>query len=215
MNKHHGQILKKIIEEKDIKTESLISLLHLNKAAIGRLYESTCINWDTIATIGRLISHDFRTEFPELAESAINKYKKEFAYLDEQVGGFAKIYLIDDSELDTLVFKLMLGQVKKEFQLNTFNNGEVAINKLLEISINCPEKMPEHIFLDLKMPKMDGRQFLEHFQRLNIDPNHTVKIHILTSSIFYTEINKYTAHPLVNTFITKPVKTKVITDIIM
>lgn len=214
MSKHHGQVIREVVEKKHLEPEHLIQLLNSNKMAVDRLYKSPRLNWDTIATIGRLIEHDFASEFPEFVENAVDAYKAKYTYSGEQPDTYSNIFLVDDSELDTFVFKLTLNKAKKEVQLSTFINGEAAINKLLEISINCPDKLPEHVFLDLKMPVMDGALFLEHFHRLNIDPHHKIKIHVLTSSVFYSELSKYKAHPLVNTYITKPIKSNVIATII-
>jgi CheY-like chemotaxis protein len=214
MDKHHGQVLKKIIKEKNIEIQQLCRLLNLNKSGVYRLYENRRVHWHVIATIGRLIGHDFSAEFPELAMAALAAYNDEYKYQDEQLNNLADIFLVDDSEIDTYIFRLTLNQVNKKVQLRTFKNGETAINKLLEISVNCPDKLPDHVFLDLQMPVMDGHLFLKHFHRLNLDPYNKIKIHILTSSIFYSELDKYRAHPLISNYLIKPIKKNLIATIL-
>ncbi|TWR28839.1 response regulator [Mucilaginibacter pallidiroseus] len=204
MEKHNGEIVKKVLIRKGLKAESLSALLSLNKITVDRLLSNPNLKWAVIATIGRLIEHDFSLEFPEedrlAREIYINNHK-----IDSALNDYASVFLIDDSEMDIQVFKLTLKQLLVNVELNTFANGELAINKLLELCFNSPDKLPKHIFLDLQMPIMNGGHFLEQFHRLNIDPLRQIKIHVLTSSIFHSEIERYKAHPLVSDILTKPV----------
>ncbi len=204
MEKHNGKIVKRVLIHKGLEIEELSTLLSLNRVNVNRLLSNPNLKWTTIATIGRLIEHDFSNEFPEEdrleKEAYINSHK-----IDTSLYDYASVFLIDDSEMDVQVFKLTLKQLLVNVELNTFANGELAINKLLELCFNSPDKLPKHIFLDLQMPVMNGGLFLEQFHRLNIDPLRQIKIHVLTSSIFHSEIERYKAHPLVSDILTKPV----------
>ena len=212
MSKHNGRVVEQVLEEMGINAGHLASLLDSNKATVERFLKNGNLDWSTITIIGRVIGHDFSCEFPELAKQELDAFRVSYT-ISQQQEDFSDIFLIDDSEMDTIVFKLTLHKVLEGIKVKSFTTGESALNELLYISVNHPEKLPGHIFLDLKMPVMDGTRFLEHFHRLNIDPNKKVKIHVLTSSIFISERNKFLANPLVNRFISKPIKPEVIKSI--
>ena len=56
------------------------------------------------------------------------------------------------------------------------------------------------IFLDINMPVMNGWQFLEQMQILNLNPT----VYILTSSIDQSDISKARTFKNVKAFLTKP-----------
>ncbi|MDB5063543.1 MAG: hypothetical protein JWP67_3386 [Mucilaginibacter sp.] len=208
MNKHYGQIVEYVVRKAGYNAADLALKTNSNKRNIYHLFQAKNLRTDIIYNIGCIIKHDFSQEFPELfqnkkSEEDYTKHKKSLIIDNNQR---ANIFIIDDTELDIVIFKMTLKKVLKDSQVNVFYNGESAISKLLEISINEPGFLPDHIFLDLNMPVMDGWDFLEEFHRLNIDPLHKVKIHILSSSIFYSEIKRSLSNPLVGDFISKPVE---------
>jgi CheY-like chemotaxis protein len=65
------------------------------------------------------------------------------------------LLLVDDDQEDQEIFDMALEKVGSKVKLLTANNGEEAIHLLL----NEPQK-PHYIFLDLNMPRMNGKQFL-------------------------------------------------------
>lgn len=118
---------------------------------------------------------------------------------------FPKILVIDDEELDNAIFKMLINRVIKNSEVDVMVNGEEAIKKLLEVSNHNPELLPDFIFLDLKMPVMNGWQFLKEFERLNIDPLRKIQIYILSSSVLSDDIDKSLSNPLVEDFLSKPI----------
>ena len=206
MKRHHGSILQEVLQRKGIDEQRILELTNSNRTWLKRLYATPTLNWNTINVIGRLISHDFAFDFPELAKQALEGHNAAIKLQNYQQNVFSSIFLVEDSEMDQHIFKITLKQLVPDSELKTFNNGDLAINELLNMSINYPDKLPKHIFLDLKMPVMGGAEFLDEFNRLNIDPYKKIKIHILTSSVFHSEIQKFKIHPLVNTFLRKPIE---------
>ena len=64
--------------------------------------------------------------------------------------------LIDDDIDDQEIFALALDQVSDRFQCRVANNAFEALKQLL----NSPGDLPDFIFLDLNMPRMNGRECL-------------------------------------------------------
>jgi DNA-binding response OmpR family regulator len=77
--------------------------------------------------------------------------------------------LIDDDLDDQEIFAVALKQVNIDFQCQLATSGTEAIKKLSDPSLPAPD----FIFLDLNMPKMNGKECLREiktFQHLNHIP---------------------------------------------
>jgi CheY-like chemotaxis protein len=72
-----------------------------------------------------------------------------------------RLLLVDDSEDDVFFFKRTLERVKNQCSLHCASNGEEAIQFLKEGSASVPPVLPSVVFLDLKMPIVNGFEVLE------------------------------------------------------
>lgn len=77
-----------------------------------------------------------------------------------------KVLIIEDNETLNEAYKLILE--KDGHEVTTAFNGEEGLEKLKEVS-------PDLILLDMLMPKMDGLEFLRHFNPGSY-PNTTIII---------------------------------------
>ena len=117
----------------------------------------------------------------------------------------AHILLIEDSEIDKVIFSLMIKKTLDNPIIETCENGIEAISRLKELKSQGNDLLPDYIFLDLAMPLMDGWAFMEEYSRLDIDPTHKSKIYVLSSSIFKEDLEKSHANPRIENFISKPI----------
>lgn len=90
------------------------------------------------------------------------------------------IYIIDDDPIILFGIRKMLPLVTDCKSIHEFENGKSAFESLKE-SLLSKKEMPDVIFLDINMPIMDGWEFLEAFQKLDVDKR--IRINIITSSI--------------------------------
>jgi len=65
-------------------------------------------------------------------------------------------FIADDDQDDKELFINALQQIDEHFTYITASDGEEALKKLLDITF----QLPEIIFLDLNMPKINGKQCL-------------------------------------------------------
>ncbi len=103
------------------------------------------------------------------------------------------ILLVDDDDTTNFLNKRLLEDMGVAKEIVVAQNGKDAIN-YLEASCRGNEgsvtKCPDLIFLDIKMPVMDGFSFLEEYQRRNLDEQDHVIIMMLTSSASFYDLER-------------------------
>jgi CheY-like chemotaxis protein len=122
-----------------------------------------------------------------------------------------KILVVDDDENWCFISKRMLSKASMGKEIITAKNGLEALNKLQQYAANG-EKLPELIFLDIKMPVMDGFEFLEELSSLdNLNLSDT-KIFICSSSLHPKDQERAAQHAVAG-FLSKPFTTDVLSAI--
>jgi CheY-like chemotaxis protein len=71
------------------------------------------------------------------------------------------IFLVDDDEDDREMFVEALQEVGENFSFDSAEDGEQALNYLR----NESNRLPDLIFLDMNMPRLNGRQCLEELKK--------------------------------------------------
>jgi len=74
---------------------------------------------------------------------------------------FIKCFLIDDDEDDYEIFRMALSEVDKSIEVHYALNGMEALRKLRE----DPSLLPDYFFVDLNMPRMNGKQCVEAIRK--------------------------------------------------
>lgn len=88
------------------------------------------------------------------------------------------VTLADDDEDDRLLFTDAFDELKVSTVVNTFNNGKLLMDYLLE-----PENvLPHIIFLDLNMPIMNGIECLKEIKQNDRLKNIAIAIYSTSSS---------------------------------
>ncbi|MGV3586514.1 MAG: response regulator [Adhaeribacter sp.] len=118
------------------------------------------------------------------------------------------IVLIDDDETTNHVNLRTLKRTNIAKDIKIFMNGEQALHYLQAIaaqtSSGASEKYPDLIFLDIKMPIMDGFEFLEAYQELHAQYQIPTKIMMLTSSASFYDLNRLEKYAVVKRHFPKP-----------
>lgn len=89
---------------------------------------------------------------------------------------FKNVLLVDDDYVSNFIADHLLNKFKVCKNITICRNGDEALKYL-----QSAEEFPELIFLDINMPVMDGFEFIDAFQRYNMDRNKT-RIIIYTAS---------------------------------
>jgi response regulator RpfG family c-di-GMP phosphodiesterase len=116
------------------------------------------------------------------------------------------IMLIDDDPIVNFISSKVLNKYNEEFEILDFQKALDALYYLRQ----HPEKSPDVIFLDLNMPEMDGWEFLQEYEKLNLRSD----LYILTSSFAQRDVNKSKHYSKVKDFIIKPLTKQTIQRIL-
>ncbi len=122
------------------------------------------------------------------------------------------VLIVDDEDNWRYVTKILFQDTGAVNSVLTANNGLEALKKL-QNSIDNGEKLPELIILDIKMPVMDGFQFLENLTKIpNLNLSGT-KIYITTSSFLAKDKERAKLYPIAG-YITKPLTEEIVRSIL-
>ncbi len=125
---------------------------------------------------------------------------------------YKTVLMIDDNDIDGFVTKKIIE--KSGFAKNVIIKKS-AVEALEYLSSKDPlrKRLPDIIFLDLRMPEMDGFEFLEEYEKLNKYFVDNCKIVVFSSSIDTDDYNKAKRNKYVWKFVSKPISMKLLMEI--
>ena len=107
------------------------------------------------------------------------------------------IYLADDDEEDSMLFKEALQEVDITTHVEVFNNGVTLMDKLLTRGTS----LPDAIYLDLNMPLMNGEECLDDIRN---EPQFSKTPIIIYSTYIENSLADKLKNKGANWFIIKP-----------
>jgi CheY-like chemotaxis protein len=120
---------------------------------------------------------------------------------------FKTCLLIDDNYIDNFVTRKILESGNFAEKIVVVGSATDAIGSLRDGSV-----IPDVIFLDVRMPQMGGFEFLEEFDKINIDKSN-IKVFMLSSSLDPIDMRKSTDNKYITQFIHKPLTQKALEEL--
>ena len=120
---------------------------------------------------------------------------------------FKTCLLIDDNYIDNFVTRKILEGSNFAETIIVVRSANEAINSLRSGLLK-----PDVIFLDVRMPLMSGFEFLEEYDKIDIDKGY-VKIFMLSSSLDPLDLRKSTDNKYITQFIHKPLTQKALEEL--
>ena len=99
-----------------------------------------------------------------------------------------QVLLIDDNDIDNAVNAKLLQLAKISDDITTFTDPMKALRHLATVGSTWTS--PRHILLDIRMPNMDGFEWLDAFRQLPDDIQAMCRVFMLTASINRDELDK-------------------------
>jgi CheY-like chemotaxis protein len=103
------------------------------------------------------------------------------------------VLLVDDDDTTNFLNKRLLKEMQVAKEVLALKNGQEALEYLEKACEPVPDPeypCPDLIFLDIKMPVMDGFEFLEEYHRRGLDSGDHVIILMLTSSASFYDLER-------------------------
>ncbi|MBB5188472.1 CheY-like chemotaxis protein [Zhongshania antarctica] len=92
----------------------------------------------------------------------------------------SSFWIVDDSKADRIIFKETLSRLGTQLQLREIDDGEILLN---ELDHKKNSELPDVIFLDISMRRMNGKSALQ-FIRADKRYDH---IYIVMQTVSYRE----------------------------
>jgi CheY-like chemotaxis protein len=126
---------------------------------------------------------------------------------------FKRVMVIDDNEIDRYIANRNITKYAFAEEVITMESSRSALN-FLESLKDTPEQLPQLIFLDIRMPEIDGFGFLEEYEKLPDSVKKNCIIMMLTTSLNPTDHERAKNNQFVNRFLNKPLDKEKIDSLI-
>lgn len=116
--------------------------------------------------------------------------------------------LIDDNYIDNFVTRKILESSNFAEKIIVEQSAPDAIDSLRDGTVQ-----PDVIFLDLRMPMMNGFEFLQEYDKLDLESKSAIKIFMLSSSLDPTDVKRSSQNKYISQFIHKPLTHKILSEL--
>lgn len=119
---------------------------------------------------------------------------------------FNKIMLVDDDEATNVLAELLLRRLNAAKEIVVADNGQIACTLIRETG--CPDL----IFLDMRMPHMDGFEFLDCLSEM--DTCKLAKVIMVSSMIQQEERDRALSYAQVLDCLQKPITKEMVEGVV-
>lgn len=125
-----------------------------------------------------------------------------------------RFIVVDDDRSNNLICQCSLRRFCGSTEIKTFLEPEVALQYIRDFYTHAESDTSTVLFLDINMPILTGWEFLDIFNEFSTAVHKQFAIYMLTSSIDARDREKAQLNPLVKGFLSKPLSTQVVREIL-
>ena len=128
------------------------------------------------------------------------------------------VLLVDDDPAATFINKVFIRNLPLDVDVYAATDGKDALDLLDEISVSLNGQesfIPCLLILDIKMPVMDGWEFLDaYMDRYSKEIKNNITVVVTTMSQDERDIIKASNNPMIKEFVQKPLSDEKLLEII-
>lgn len=124
---------------------------------------------------------------------------------------FSYVLFVDDEYSSNYYHEFILKSCDLVTETGSFLSARKALKYFRDIKAGVPHKMPDLIFLDINMPEIDGFEFIDLFQGIQLEQNPIIII--ISTTLNPSEKERAKDHPLIFNFVSKPLTLDFIQDL--
>ena len=122
------------------------------------------------------------------------------------MAGINRALIIDDDEINNFICIKNMQDIGFAKYASQCLHGAEALEEIDAALADRPEDLPDVIFLDINMPKMNAWEFLEAYKARKARFPKDVHLFILSSSVYRKDIKRSSRFEEVKEYIIKPLK---------
>jgi CheY-like chemotaxis protein len=115
----------------------------------------------------------------------------------------SSVLLVDDDPTTNYLNRKLLERLAVSNKIDVAQDGQQALGLLVARCQQAPEEVPALLLLDVKMPIMDGFEFLAAYTQLPTACQQRVVIIVLTTSLHPQDVQRMEQLPIAG-FLNKP-----------
>ncbi len=120
------------------------------------------------------------------------------------------ILLVDDNKLDNFFHERVIKKLDKNIAVTSLLSAEEALEYLA--GLEC-DKLPDLIFLDINMPRMNGWEFLQEYSKFKDERKSCVIVVMLSTSENPEDEERAMKQGIASDYRSKPLTAQMLEDI--
>lgn len=115
------------------------------------------------------------------------------------------VFLVDDSQINNMYMEDMLSDMEQVEAVTVFSNPQEALDEFDALHKESGT-FPDLVLLDIRMPELDGYEFLEELENMIEDTSRLPVVFMLTSSQHKRDLEAFERFPCAKEYLNKPLE---------